>query len=519
MDTGPAPPTRGRILALAALALSAAFCACGNPPPAPPGTSVSSPASSAATASPAAATGSPAASPAASPSGAATATVTVPQPVAVHAGDDWTTYMGDPQRTGIGPLTPAVGSPHRTWSATVDGDVYAAPLVAGTAVIVATEHDSVYALDGATGAVRWRTHLGEPAPLSELLCGNIDPNGITSTPVIDAAAGTVDVVAMLDAPLRHEVFALRLSDGGVAWHHAADPPGADPRIHQQRGALNLVDHHLYIVYGGFTGDCGQYHGWILATPADGSGQVSGWQVPSNSMGGIWAPPGPVVSAAGDVLVETGNSEVANPDRSQWDGGNAVFRLGAAVSGPADQWVVQNWASLNQSDTDLGSMSPALLPGGLVLASGKPGLGYLLRAGNLGGFGGEAFNAAACQSGGPTQGAFGGAAVAGAMVYLPCKDGIAALRVDAARPSFTVAWHAAPGANTPVLAYGLLWTVAASPNGYRDDWVGALVGLDPATGAERARVALGPTPHFPTPAVSRGSLYVAGRGMVYAVSAT
>ncbi|HEY6379847.1 MAG TPA: hypothetical protein VI316_11780, partial [Candidatus Dormibacteraeota bacterium] len=344
-----------------------------------------------------------------------------------------------------------------------------------------------------------------------------DPNGITSTPVIDISKGMVYVVAMLSSPIRHELFALRLADGGVAWHHSADPPGADPRVHQQRGALNLAGGNVYITYGGFTGDCGDYHGWVVMAAADGSGAVHGWQVPSRSQGGIWAPPGPVISPKGDVWVETGNSEVVAPDRDQYDGGNAVMRLDAGLSTAADRWVASNWAALNSTDTDLGSLSPALLGDGLVFASGKPGIGYLLRQDHLGGFGGEAFNAQACVTGGPTQGAYGGAAVYGSMVFLPCKDGLAGLRVDVSRPSFTAAWHAATGANTPVVAYGLVWTVAADPAGYRQDWVGTLVGLDPTTGAERARVALGPTPHFPTPAVARGSLYVAGRGAVYAVS--
>jgi outer membrane protein assembly factor BamB len=444
---------------------------------------------------------------------------TTPLAPAVHAGDDWATYMGDAQRSGVGPATPATTNAHRTWTAQVDGDVFAAPLVAGSSVVVATEHDTVYALDAATGAARWHTHLGEPVPVRSLVCGNIDPNGITSTPVIDAAAGTVYAVAMLDAPIRHELFALRLSDGGVLWHHGADPPGADPRIHQQRGALSLVKGQIYITYGGFTGDCGQYHGWVLAAAADGSGSVHGWQVPSLSQGGIWAPPGAVVAASGDVWVATGNSEVVMPDRNSYDGGNAVLRLDAGLKAPADQWVASNWAALNNSDTDIGSMSPVLVGDRLVFMSGKPGIGYLLLADHLGGFGGEAFNGQACVTGGPTQGAFGGAAVNGSMVYLPCKDGLAGIAVDASKPSFTVLWHASTGANTPVVAYGLVWTVSADPAGYRQDWMGTLVGLDPATGAERARVTLGPTPHFPTPSPSRGSMYIAGRGTVYAVSVT
>jgi outer membrane protein assembly factor BamB len=440
-------------------------------------------------------------------------------PLPSKAGDDWTTFMGDPQRSGVGPALPAAGTPHRTWSANVDGDLYGSPLVAGSAVIAVTEQDSVYSLDTATGAVRWRAHLGQPVPLAKLLCGNIDPNGITSTPVIDTAAGMVYTVAMLDSPLRHELFALRLTDGSVAWHHSADPPGADPRIHQQRGALNLAGGYIYIAYGGFTGDCGQYHGWVVRAAADGSGGVTGWQAQSNSMAGVWAPPGPVISSSGDVWVSTGNSEVLIPDRTQWDGGNAVMRLTGDLSASTDNWVISNWAALNGSDTDLGSFSPALLPGGLVFASGKIGVGYLLRDTHLGSFGGEVFSDKACQIGGPTQGAFGGAAVAAGMVFVPCKDGLAALRVDTSVPSFTVAWHAAEGANSPVIAYGLVWTVAANPAGYRQDWQGDLVGLDPATGAERARIPLGPLPHFPSPAVSRGSLYVGGRQTVYAVSAT
>src|SRR3984893_2470071 len=110
--------------------------------------------------------------------GSTVAAPTGSAPVAMTANPspaDWTTYMGDTMRSGVGPATPRAPTPHRTWTAKVDGDVYAEPLVAGLSVIVATEHDSIYALNAATGAVRWRQHLGEPVPLRLLECGNIDP--------------------------------------------------------------------------------------------------------------------------------------------------------------------------------------------------------------------------------------------------------------------------------------------------------------------------------------------------------
>ena len=63
-----------------------------------------------------------------------------------------------------------------------------APFLKGSEVIVATENDTVYALDASTGAVRWSRHLASPVP-SGLPCGNIDSSGITGTPVADVAAG------------------------------------------------------------------------------------------------------------------------------------------------------------------------------------------------------------------------------------------------------------------------------------------------------------------------------------------
>jgi hypothetical protein len=357
-------------------------------------------------------------------------------------------------------------------------------------------------------------------PLSQLQCGNIDPNGITSTPVIDTVSATVYVVAMLAAPVRHELFALRLADGSVAWHRVVDVAGADPAQHQQRGALNLAVGHVYFTYGGFEGDCDPYDGRVVAAPIDGIGPIESWTVPSEAEGAIWSPAGPVISPAGDVWVSTGNTAhgpAGLPDAGPYDGANSVMRLDGALTGAADQWAPANWAHLNRLDVDLGSMAPALLPGGLVLAAGKEGVGYLLRAGHLGGIAGEVFSHTICPGGGPEGGAFGGAVVAGATVFVPCRDGVTAVRVEGAKPSFSILWQAAPQANTPLLAYGWVWTVVADNLGLHAAWSGSLVGLDPATGAQRARLKLGGIPHFPSLGSAGGTLYAGGLGKVYAVA--
>ena len=141
---------------------------------------------------------------------------------------DWPTYHGNAARTGVASGFPAVHAVTTLpWTASLDGAVYGEPLGVGGQVIVATEGDSVYALDPANGHVVWRRHLGAPVPLSSLPCGNIDPLGITSTPVYDRTTGSLFVVAEISGP-RHVLFALAASTGAVRWSRSVDLTGDNP---------------------------------------------------------------------------------------------------------------------------------------------------------------------------------------------------------------------------------------------------------------------------------------------------
>src|SRR6266567_4682933 len=76
---------------------------------------------------------------------------------------------------------------------TISGNVYAQPLYIeggpnGPMIIAVTESNNVYALNATSGTVIWQRNLGVPVPLANLPCGNIDPIGITSTPVVDLAS-------------------------------------------------------------------------------------------------------------------------------------------------------------------------------------------------------------------------------------------------------------------------------------------------------------------------------------------
>ena len=112
-----------------------------------------------------------------------TAAPTTAGPAVPDAAADWPVYHLNPGRTGDYPGFPTfTGSLVKGWTTALDGAVYAEPLVVNGTVIAATEGDSVYAIDPATGAILWHRNLGTPVRLSTLPCGNIDPLGITGTP-------------------------------------------------------------------------------------------------------------------------------------------------------------------------------------------------------------------------------------------------------------------------------------------------------------------------------------------------
>ena len=87
----------------------------------------------------------------------------------VPAFADWPTYHKDAARTGYDPTAPALSnSVNQQWARTgLDADVYAEPLVYGTMVLVATEANTVYSLDAATGNVLWSKNYGISVPNSQ----------------------------------------------------------------------------------------------------------------------------------------------------------------------------------------------------------------------------------------------------------------------------------------------------------------------------------------------------------------
>ena len=386
----------------------------------------------------------------ASPSAAAPASTAPATPSGQDA--DWPTYDRTADRSGVSVSSPAVGSVRSSWTVSVDGPVYAQPLIVGSEVIIATENDTVYALDASTGAVRWSRHLASPVP-SGLPCGNIDPSGITGTPVADVAAGRLWFVTFTSQPTyQHTLWELNLATGQTVAQRPIDLSGSDPKAQQQRGALTLLGSRVYVPFGGLYGDCSDYKGRVVGAPTSGSGPLVSFTTANQRQAGIWAPAGESVRD-NSLYAATGNGMPFD----QIDDSDSVLRLSPSLQ-VEDRFTPSNFESLSAGDQDLGSTAPALLPDGLVFQVGKQGIGYVLNGSHLGGTGGELTSANVCEGG------FGGDAVDGSTVVFSCYQSLRAIQitpgVHGAAPSLRVLWTVTgknPG--PPIIAGGVVWDLS------------------------------------------------------------
>jgi polyvinyl alcohol dehydrogenase (cytochrome) len=425
----------------------------------------------------------------------------IPQPADTAARTakptNWLQYHANAARTGVVTGLPAAGHLGVAWTSRLDGAVYGQPLVIGGTVVAATERDEVYGLNRATGAIRWRRKVGTPLPLGEQPCGNISPLGITSTPVYDSQTNLVYVVAQ-NGKTGHLLAGLRVSNGTVAVEASVPSPDDHPFYDQQRGALALTDGHIYVVFGGHDGDCGPYRGTVVAMPASGHGPVRNYVVPTAKQGGIWASGGPVVGPNGIIYISTGNGA---PTSKRYDSSDSVTALTPALK-QIGIFAPTDWRTLSADDLDLGSMSPALMSDGRILQVGKSAIGYLLNSAHLGGVGGQLAK-------GPVCAAFGGAAISGRTVYVPCITGLAAVNTEQGRVRVT--WRGPAGVwGSPVLGGGAVWV--ASPS------TGVLYELAPRTGRVREKISIARRlPDFVSPSLSGGLVLVGTMTGVSAIS--
>jgi outer membrane protein assembly factor BamB len=361
--------------------------------------------------------------------------------------------------------------------------------VVGDTLIAATEGNQVFGLNARTGVRRWKTGLGTPQPLSGLPCGNIDPLGVTGTPAYDRGTGSVFMVAETVGG-HHTLWALNAANGHKRWHVSLDVlPNRNRKAEQERSAVLVANGRVIVSFGGLAGDCDNYVGYVTSTSVHGTGATHHYAVPTAREAGMWAPPGPVRGRNGHVYVASGNGAELS---GRWDKSDSVTELSGIRLRRLSIFAPTTWRDDNVRDLDLGSSSPAMLPGlKRVVIAGKRGRVYLLHE-TMHGVGSAITNKPGCA-------AFGGTAVTGNTVIYPClfENNVRLLHVG--RTGLRWGWTRTGLYGSPVIAGERVYVTD------RDS--GDLFVLRLADGTVVQRIHAGPVTHFPSETVSGNYVFV------------
>jgi hypothetical protein len=357
--------------------------------------------------------------------------------------NDTSRYGANRDEIALTPLNVNTNSFGLTFTLPVDGKVYAQPLYVSSVpvggqlprhnlVVVATEHDIVYAFDADSGAQMWQTSLlgANEVWSDDRNCGDLTPDiGVTGTPVIDRGVlpyGRIYVVAMSKTAGSTTYFqrlhALDLATGAdvqtpvtIQASYPGNGPGNDgqghvifnPATQRQRAPLLLFNGTIYIGWSSFC-DRAPYTGWIMGYNENTLAQTAVLNVnpngapisthlPDGSGGGIWGGGG-LAARGSNIYVAIGNGPFdtaldANGFPSNRDFGNSFLKLSPNLL-ISDYFTPYNQAQLAASDGDQSSGGVLLLPDltdasnivrHLAVNGGKDGNLYLVNLDNPGKF--------------------------------------------------------------------------------------------------------------------------------------
>jgi hypothetical protein len=269
----------------------------------------------------------------------------------------------------------------KLFPAPVDRDVYAQPLfVRDVAVVgqsthnvvyVATENDTIFAIDADTGAELFRSNLGPAVPKDQLPCPDMGPQiGITGTPAIDLVTDTFYVAAKTfsGGSTFFHMHAIDLASGkekdgspvlitatlpgtGTGKRNGAVTFAAVPQL--QRPGLVLTNGQVIIAFG-WLRDRGAFHGWVVAYDASSLKRTGVFlTTPNGSHGGNWQAGGtPVVDPQGNLYVITGDGEFDAYDggadygdtflKLRFAGNDAILPRTISLLLTKKRWMLRMW---------------------------------------------------------------------------------------------------------------------------------------------------------------------------------
>ncbi|HXE59500.1 MAG TPA: PQQ-binding-like beta-propeller repeat protein [Gemmatimonadaceae bacterium] len=300
---------------------------------------------------------------------------------AAALGEDWPRFGFDVAGSGSSPASTGIDAGNvaslTKTRVSIDGTVDAAAIylhgvqiggAAHDAFFVTTTYGKTIAIDAARGAVLW-TYT--PPNYSSWAGTRQITN---ATPVADP-----DRQSLYAATPDGNIQKLSLADGHALWSTAITRLAHREKI---ASSLNYYHGRVIATTGGYIGDAPPYQGHVSILDAASGKLLHTWNSlcsDSTSMidpstcaesgSAIWGRTGAVIdTATGNIYVATGNGH--------WDGktnwGDATLRLDSTASTMLGNYTPENTQSLDETDTDVGSTSPALLGGGYIAQGGKDG---------------------------------------------------------------------------------------------------------------------------------------------------
>src|SRR5919108_4333034 len=241
---------------------------------------------------------------------------------------DWPTYLHDPERTATSwdesLLSPA-NARHltRLWAFQTGGVIAASPIVAAGTVYVGSWDGYEYALNAATGALKWKTYLGKTTP-SPRYC-HAGPVGITSSATVQ------DGVVYVGGGDSYW-YALDAATGAILWRVFTGETNFNWGHYNWSSPL-LYNGFAYIGVASY-GDCPLVQGQLLQVDLSTHRIVHTFDVvPSGQVGGgIWTSPS-VDPATGTLYVTTGTPRTIGAQPLA----DAIVALDAATLAVKGSW--------------------------------------------------------------------------------------------------------------------------------------------------------------------------------------
>jgi hypothetical protein len=435
------------------------------------------------------------------------------------AARDWPRFGYDAARSSSGPSHTGIGADDvdhlRHAAVALDGTVDSSPIylsgvdAGGTRrdiFIVTTSYGKTVAVDASSGAIVW-----EFTP-SDIVLYEGSAQITQATPAADPSRRYVYSVSPNGV-----IHKLSVGDGSEVQQGGWPAIATRDPAHEKVGtALNVSGRYMIATTGGYVGDTPPYQGHVVVLDRASGRPVGIWNglcsdthallVTADCADGwgsaIWGRAGAVVvPGTRALLVSTGNGTFDG--HTAW--GDSVLELSPGARDLLQSFTPANQATLKRGDVDLGSTSPAYLPGRrrLVLQGGKEGVMYLLDLDLLNGqtphagpHKGGALQRLSAPGRSPIFSAPAVWRVGGATwVFVASTSATAGYVVSGSRePRLRRRWLRVVGGTSPVVAGGLLWVY--------DPGAGTLHVYEPKTGRPVGALAAGPG-HWNSPIVIDG----------------